>query len=110
LKFQIEAQNGINDPIFKPTRRDLMPLLPQRHGKFNLYNSLLFKTVAAPSNSLNCRGKINMGYEVKKTEHSGAKKGCGAYWGRKADAKKQSNRRRRKQDKSLTQKQNDRLP
>jgi hypothetical protein len=30
----------------------------------------------------------DMGYEVKKTEHSGSKKGCGAYWGRKADAKK----------------------
>jgi len=28
-----------------------------------------------------------MGYAAKKTEHSGTKKGCGAYWGRKADAK-----------------------
>jgi hypothetical protein len=43
-----------------------------------------------------------MGYEVKKTEHLGAKKGCGAYWGRKADAKKQSNHKRRKQDRILT--------
>ena len=43
-----------------------------------------------------------MGYEVKKTEHSGAKKGCGAYWGRKVDAKKQSNRKRRKQNKILS--------
>jgi hypothetical protein len=43
-----------------------------------------------------------MGYEAKKTEHSGAKKGCGAYWGRKAEAKKQSNHKRRKQDKTLT--------
>ncbi len=43
-----------------------------------------------------------MGYEVKKTEHSGAKKGCGAYWGRKADAKKQSNHKRRKQARILT--------
>ena len=42
-----------------------------------------------------------MCYEAKKTEHSGSKKGCGAYWGRKADAKKQSNRRRREQDKIL---------
>ncbi|MBI5674857.1 MAG: hypothetical protein HZC48_03360 [Nitrospirae bacterium] len=43
-----------------------------------------------------------MGYEAKKTEHSGAKKGCGAYWGRKADAKKQSNRKRREINKTLT--------
>lgn len=43
-----------------------------------------------------------MGYEAKKTEHSGAKKGCGAYWGRKADAKKQSNRKRRETNKTLT--------
>src|SRR4030043_1187947 len=41
-----------------------------------------------------------MGYEANKTEHSGSKKGCGAYWGRKADAKKQSNRKRREQDKN----------
>lgn len=42
-----------------------------------------------------------MGYEAKKTEHSGSVKGCGAYWGRKADAKKQSNRRRREHGKLL---------
>jgi hypothetical protein len=40
-----------------------------------------------------------MGYEAKKTEHSGSKEGYGAYWGRKVDAKKQSNRKRREQDK-----------
>jgi hypothetical protein len=40
-----------------------------------------------------------MGYEAKKTEHSGSKKDCGAYWGWKADAKNQSNRKRREQDK-----------
>ena len=45
-----------------------------------------------------------MGYEAKKTEHSGSKKGRGAYWGRKADAKKQSNRKRREQDKIQPQK------
>jgi hypothetical protein len=45
-----------------------------------------------------------MGYEVLKTEHSGSKKGCGAYWGRKADAKKQSNRRRREQGKTIIDK------
>lgn len=43
-----------------------------------------------------------MGYEAKKTEHCGSKKGCGAYWGRKIDAKKQSNRKRRGKDKILT--------
>jgi hypothetical protein len=32
---------------------------------------------------------------AKKTEHAGAKKGRGAYWGRKADAKHESNRVRR---------------
>jgi len=40
-----------------------------------------------------------MAYNAKKTEHAGAKKGRGAYYGRKADAKKASNRRRRKDDK-----------
>jgi len=43
-----------------------------------------------------------MAYQAKKTEHSVAKKGCGAYWGRKVDAKKQSNRKRREIDKTLT--------
>jgi hypothetical protein len=32
---------------------------------------------------------------AKKTEHAGPKKGRGAYWGRKADAKRESNRTRR---------------
>jgi len=36
-----------------------------------------------------------MGYEAKKTEHSGAKHGNGAYWGYKWEAKKESNRIRR---------------
>jgi len=30
-----------------------------------------------------------------KTEHAGAKKGAGAYWGRKRDAKRVSNKKRR---------------
>ena len=38
----------------------------------------------------------SMGYEAKKTEHSGAKHGNGAYWGRKWEAKKESSRTRRK--------------
>ena len=36
-----------------------------------------------------------MGYEAKKTEHAGAKRGAGAYWGRQWEAKKESGRRRR---------------
>ena len=42
-----------------------------------------------------------MGFQAKKTEHFGAKKGSGAYWGRKVDAKKESNRVRRKDDKKI---------
>ena len=37
-----------------------------------------------------------MGYEARKTEHAGAKRGNGAYWGRKKDAKKESNKIRRR--------------
>jgi hypothetical protein len=36
-----------------------------------------------------------MGYEAKRTEHSGPKRGKGAYWGYKWEAKKESNRIRR---------------
>jgi len=36
-----------------------------------------------------------MGYEAKETEHSGPKRGNGAYWGYKWEAKKESNRIRR---------------
>lgn len=32
----------------------------------------------------------------KKTEHAGAKHGCGAYWGPKAVAKQASNKERRR--------------
>jgi len=35
-----------------------------------------------------------MAYNAKKTEHTGPKKGAGAYYGRKSFAKKASNRRR----------------
>ena len=41
-----------------------------------------------------------MGQGAKKTEHAGAKKGNGAYWGRKVAAKKESNRQRREVDKA----------
>jgi hypothetical protein len=41
-----------------------------------------------------------MGYEARKTEHSGPKRGNGAYWGYKWDAKKESNRIRRESAKS----------
>lgn len=44
-----------------------------------------------------------MGSQANKTEHSGSKKGSGSYWGRKTDAKKQSNRKRREQDKEIYQ-------
>jgi len=44
-----------------------------------------------------------MAYQTKKTEHSGAKKGNGAYWGRKVGAKKESNRVRREADKKSVQ-------
>lgn len=40
-----------------------------------------------------------MGYEAKKTEHAGAKHGNGAYWGQKKDAKKESNKIRRRDGK-----------
>ena len=36
-----------------------------------------------------------MAYKAKKTEHAGAKKGRGAYWGRKRDAKLESKKARR---------------
>ena len=42
-----------------------------------------------------------MAYEAKKTEHSGAKHGNGAYWGRKKDAKKESNKIRRRNAKEI---------
>ena len=41
-----------------------------------------------------------MANEAQKTEHSGPKKGRGAYWGRKKAAKHESNRGRREMDKS----------
>jgi hypothetical protein len=37
-----------------------------------------------------------MAYQAKKTEHAGAKHGSGAYWGPKQDAKKESNKVRRR--------------
>jgi len=40
-----------------------------------------------------------MAYNAKKTEHAGPKKGSGAFYGRKVEAKKASNRRRREDDK-----------
>lgn len=43
-----------------------------------------------------------MAYAARETEHSGSKKGCDAYWGRKAEAKRQSNHKRHEQNKILT--------
>ena len=42
-----------------------------------------------------------MAYGAKKTEHAGGKKGKGAYWGRRIAAKKESNRKRREEDKVI---------
>lgn len=39
-----------------------------------------------------------MAGRAKETEHSGAKHGNGAYWGRKVDAKAESNKVRRLRD------------
>lgn len=50
-----------------------------------------------------------MGSGAKKTEHSGAKKGRGAYWGRKVAAKKESNRKRRGNDKASVVEQKNRI-
>ena len=44
---------------------------------------------------------IAMGYKAKKTEHTGSKKGCGSYWGRNNEAKKQSKRKHRENGKML---------
>jgi hypothetical protein len=43
-----------------------------------------------------------MGYTAKKTDHAGAKHGSGAYWGPKQDAKKESNKLRRRAARDLT--------
>ncbi len=40
-----------------------------------------------------------MALKARKTEHSGAKKGRGAFYGRKVEAKRASKRRRREADK-----------
>jgi hypothetical protein len=42
-----------------------------------------------------------MAFKARKTEHSGAKKGRGAYWGRKVDAKRESNWKRREAAKAI---------
>ena len=44
-----------------------------------------------------------MAYGVKKTEHRGPKRARGAFYGRKATAKKASNRRRRELDKRASE-------
>lgn len=41
-----------------------------------------------------------MANKARKTEHAGAKHGGGAYWGRKAQAKAESNRARRTGDRN----------
>lgn len=44
-----------------------------------------------------------MANNAAKTEHSGAKHGNGAYWGRKVDAKHQSNKLRRQHDRKVVE-------
>lgn len=39
-----------------------------------------------------------MAGKANATEHAGAKKGAGAYWGTKSDAKRESNKLRRAND------------
>jgi hypothetical protein len=46
-----------------------------------------------------------MAQNAKKMEHSGSKKGRGAYFGRKAVAKHESNKGRRRYDRQLITKQ-----
>ena len=46
-----------------------------------------------------------MAQAAKRTEHSGAKHGKGAYFGRKKDAKLESNRQRRIADKRAAQRE-----
>jgi hypothetical protein len=48
-----------------------------------------------------------MAYRAKKTEHTGAKHGKGAYYGRKADAKQHSNKQRRKNAKKEVEEKGD---
>jgi hypothetical protein len=51
-----------------------------------------------------------MGYKARKTEHSGAKHGNGAYWGPKQDAKKESNKIRRRDAKKQLRGENQQDP
>lgn len=44
-----------------------------------------------------------MANNAAKTEHAGAKHGNGAFWGRKADAKAQSNSLRRTNDRKAVE-------
>jgi hypothetical protein len=44
-----------------------------------------------------------MAGKAKKTEHAGAKHGCGAYWGHKIDAKQDSRKKRRQNAKCAIQ-------
>ena len=57
--------------------------------------------------NLGIGGSETMAHQAKKTEHAGAKKGKGAYWGRKVDAKKESRRVRREADKKSVVVEND---
>jgi hypothetical protein len=44
-----------------------------------------------------------MAQKARKTEHAGPKKGTGSFYGRKDEAKHESNRRRRKDDRRVVE-------
>jgi hypothetical protein len=48
-----------------------------------------------------------MASKAHKTEHSGAKHGKGAYYGRKQDAKQESNKQRRRAGREVVQEEGD---
>ena len=53
---------------------------------------------------------VEEAYNANKTEHSGAKKGKGGYHGRKKDAKRDSNKKRRANDKAAVSEEASRKP
>jgi hypothetical protein len=70
-------------------------------ASLGLHHCLLHKSILGCKPSPREKpGGISMAYEAQKTEHTGPKKGRGAYWGRKQAAKKESNRVRREADKN----------
>jgi len=71
---------------------------PQDHRAWYVRAAAELRALYGP----HCPRFIGMADGARKTEHAGAKKGRGAYYGRKADANRVSNRRRRVEGKRLT--------